>query len=143
MKYSAKPVIVDAHIIVEVGPVLRNGSMHCALQNGELEVATKEMISRFIPSEGDYWVIQADGYVYLNPKDVFLRKYSPCPPERPAMPTFLRPTCRGSYVFNSACGNCERCTWERSLQPTYYEPTFAPGSNSAPHPSEPPQEKPK
>ena len=25
--------------------------------------------------QGDYWVIQPDSYVYLNPKDVFERKY--------------------------------------------------------------------
>lgn len=37
------------------------------------------MISRFIPQAADYWVIQEDGYVYLNPKDVFERKYSKLP----------------------------------------------------------------
>lgn len=75
MKYQAKPVLVDAHIIVGVGPILSNGSMHCAIQNGDNVIATKEMISRFIPQAGDYWVIQADGYTYVNPKDVFERKY--------------------------------------------------------------------
>jgi len=35
------------------------------------------MIARFEPQLGDYWVIQEDGYVYLNPKEVFERKYSP------------------------------------------------------------------
>lgn len=29
------------------------------------------------------------------------------------LPKFSRATCRGSYVFGSACGNCERCAWER------------------------------
>ncbi len=77
MKYEAKPVIVDAYIIVGVGCIQRDGSLHCALQNGENAVATKEMISRFIPDAGDYWVVQADGYAYLNPKDVFERKYQP------------------------------------------------------------------
>ncbi len=79
MKYQANPVIVDAYIIISVGAILPNGSMHCALQNGENAVATEAMISRFIPQEGDYWVIQEDGYVYLNPKDVFERKYRPIP----------------------------------------------------------------
>ena len=23
-------------------------------------------------------------------------------------------TCRGSYTFGTACGHCERCTWERN-----------------------------
>lgn len=76
MKYTAKPVAVDAHIILSVGKVLPDGSMHCATQDGESRVATKEMVSRFIPDVGDYWVIQSDGYEYLNPKDVFERKYS-------------------------------------------------------------------
>ena len=77
MKYQANPVIVNAHIIVGVGSILPDGGMRCALQNGSNVKATKEMISRFIPSEGDYWVTQSDGYEYVNPKDVFERKYSP------------------------------------------------------------------
>lgn len=76
MKYTANPVEVDAHIILSVGPILADGSMHLALQNGENVTADKGMISRLIPQSGDYWVIQSDGYVYLNPKDVFERKYS-------------------------------------------------------------------
>ena len=76
MKYQANPVVVDAEIIVSVGPILPNGSMHVATSDGENRVAPKEMISRFIPGEGDYWVRQEDGYEYLNPKDVFERKYS-------------------------------------------------------------------
>jgi hypothetical protein len=77
MKYQANPVIVDAHIIIRVGPVTPQGGMPCILQNGEEILATKEMISRFIPGAGDYHVTQEDGYAYLNPKDVFERKYSP------------------------------------------------------------------
>lgn len=77
MKYIANPVIVDAHIIIGVSAILPNGGMHLALQNGSQFDATKDMISRFIPGSGDYVVIQSDGYVYLNPKDVFERKYSP------------------------------------------------------------------
>lgn len=29
------------------------------------------------------------------------------------MPRFLRATCRGCFALGTACGNCERCTWER------------------------------
>jgi hypothetical protein len=49
--------------------------MQCALQSGEDVRADKGMISRLIPQEGDYWVVQEDGYTYLNPKSVFERKY--------------------------------------------------------------------
>lgn len=33
------------------------------------------MLSRYTPVEGDYLVVQEDGYVYINPKAVFERKY--------------------------------------------------------------------
>lgn len=33
------------------------------------------MLARYRPVDGDYLVRQEDGYVYLNPKDVFERKY--------------------------------------------------------------------
>ena len=77
MKYIANPVEVDAFIILSVGPVLPDGSMHCATQDGQNRVADKGKISRYIPTDGDYWVIQSDGYEYVNPKEVFERKYSP------------------------------------------------------------------
>lgn len=32
-----------------------------------------------------------------------------------APPAYEKPTCRGSYALNSACGRCERCAYERSL----------------------------
>lgn len=77
MKYQANPVIVDAQIIISVGAILPDGSMDIALQNGTTVKAEKGMISRYIPQEGDYWITQSDGYIYLNPKEVFERKYSP------------------------------------------------------------------
>jgi hypothetical protein len=38
---------------------------------------TPAMISRHFPRVGDYYVIQADDYRYINPVDVFERKYRP------------------------------------------------------------------
>lgn len=86
MKYIAKPVEVEAHRIVGViempqpGNTDQTPSFALELENGDQVIATPEMTSRMTPSEGDYWVIQEDGYIYLNPKEVFERKYSPLDP---------------------------------------------------------------
>ncbi len=90
MKYQANPVHVTAHKIVSVGPeVMENLGVgaftlpvmrrHLALENGENTHATAEMLARMTPEPGDYYVIQEDGYTYLNPRAVFERKYSPIP----------------------------------------------------------------
>lgn len=92
MRYQANPVVVEAHRIVSVGPITTTevfhaggetpayteaaGSRHLALENGWNVTASPEMLARMTPEVGDYWVIQEDGYVYLNPATVFLRKYS-------------------------------------------------------------------
>lgn len=31
-------------------------------------------------------------------------------------PKFTKATCRGSYVFGTACGKCERCEYEREYK---------------------------
>jgi hypothetical protein len=72
MKYVANPVEVDAFKIVGV---IDAGCYE--LENGEEFRTTAEMMSRISPNVGDYKVIQSDGYIYLNPKDVFERKYRP------------------------------------------------------------------
>lgn len=77
MKYIPNPVEVDAEEIVSVGPVLDDGSMHLALRNGTNCTVDAGMLARFTPAAGDFVVTQADGYVYINPRDVFLRKYHP------------------------------------------------------------------
>lgn len=81
MQYRANPVIVDAFKIVDVGAFRHpeNGSLPLALDNGENVIADVSMLSRYDPKPDDYWVIQKDGYIYLNPKDVFECKYSPVP----------------------------------------------------------------
>lgn len=79
MKYQAKPVIVDAFKIVDASEMDKDGNVHLALENGDNVVADGGMTARYRPKPDDYWVRQEDGYVYLNPKDVFERKYTPMP----------------------------------------------------------------
>jgi hypothetical protein len=77
MKYQANPVIVDAYEITEVSEPNNKGSRLLRCQDYDIFEATAEMMSRMTPVVGDFWVVQSDGYVYLNPRDVFLRKYAP------------------------------------------------------------------
>ena len=76
MKYVANPIEVDAFRITHVleegldGVVLR-------LEDGRQVTADSDMTARMTPVPGDYWVVQSDGYSYLNPKEVFERKYRP------------------------------------------------------------------
>ena len=78
MKYIANPVEVDAYVILQTKYYPeQNPNFELFLENGEIVQTTPEMCSRMVPKPGDYWVIQSDGYVYLNPKEVFERKYRP------------------------------------------------------------------
>ena len=77
MRYQANPVIVEAFKIVSVDPATGNGNVNCMTEDGQVRKADPPMLSRYNPMVGDYWVVQYDGYEYLNPKAVFERKYSP------------------------------------------------------------------
>ena len=76
MKFIANPVEVEAYLILEVGPALTRGR-RLVLSTGEIVQADAGMLARYIPKPGDYWVKQSDGYRYVNPKEVFERKYRP------------------------------------------------------------------
>lgn len=77
MKYVARPVEVVAFRIVSVGPPNETSSRSVATDDGMNRTADAGMLARYIPVPGDYWVIQEDGYEYLNPREVFERKYEP------------------------------------------------------------------
>ena len=87
MKYRAKPVIVDAFKILAIegaeGVPGKSPRYKLIIGDGMTEehvVADSGMTARMTPAVGDYWVIQSDGYIYINPKEVFERKYSPFTP---------------------------------------------------------------
>ncbi|QMV33037.1 hypothetical protein 3Fb_00034 [Ralstonia phage Eline] len=69
--YIANPVRVMAARIVEVDGAL------LTMEGGGMFRADAGMTARYTPVPGDYLVTQEDGYVYVNPKDVFERKYRP------------------------------------------------------------------
>src|SRR5688500_10741482 len=48
---------------------------------------------------------------------------------RPPFETFKYPTCRGSYALGSACGHCEKCTWERHEKYHRFDEEPPPRSN--------------
>jgi hypothetical protein len=75
MEYVANPVRVEAFVITSVGFVDKSGGIEISLEDGRKEFCDRGMIARYSPVEGDYLVIQEDGYKYLNPKEVFERKY--------------------------------------------------------------------
>jgi hypothetical protein len=73
MRYIANPVSVHAQRIEDVenlGVVVQ-----LQLENGTKYHANSGMTARYMPVPGDYLVTQDDGYQYLNPKEVFERKY--------------------------------------------------------------------
>lgn len=77
MKYIALPVEVDAFVIQDV--MNATGTVEALLEDGRVVPLDRGMLARFNPIAGDYYVVQSDGYVYVNPRDVFERKYAPAP----------------------------------------------------------------
>lgn len=79
MKYIANPVEVEAFRIEAVAQPTPLGHRSLLLDNESTVICTREMAARYIPVPGDYWVVQQDGYEYVNPAAVFERKYSRVP----------------------------------------------------------------
>lgn len=83
MRYIANPVEVEAQVIKTVRGMKGSeaGGEHSdyilLLEDGTEFRPDYGMTARMIPRPGDYVVAQTDGYTYLNPKDVFEKKYSP------------------------------------------------------------------
>lgn len=77
MKFTAKPVTVDAWTIIQSSAADGVGqNIAVTLENGVIKQITPAMYARYIPQAGDYLVVQEDGYEYVNPKAVFERKYA-------------------------------------------------------------------
>jgi hypothetical protein len=92
MKYIANPVVVDAFQIIGLDDCvgMRETPVDVLLEDGRTVEADPEMLARMTPQIGDYWVVQSDGYTYLNPKEVFERKYSPLHIDKPTPEDFRK-----------------------------------------------------
>lgn len=77
MDYIANPVRVTALQIVNVESYSFSDDARLHLEDGTAHVANAGMTARYKPVPGDYLVTQEDGYVYINPREVFERKYHP------------------------------------------------------------------
>lgn len=85
--HIANPVRVVATRILEVTDVTdrtpgygqTSPDLMLRLEDGRNYKADINMTCRHVPEVGDYLVRQEDGYEYLNPKDVFERKYRALP----------------------------------------------------------------
>jgi hypothetical protein len=82
----ANPVEVDFYRIAKVEGA-EAGECVLTLEDGREYRPEVSMLARMTPQPGDYLVVQGDGYHYLNPKDVFERKYTPItqPPASPLL----------------------------------------------------------
>lgn len=81
MRYVANPIETDAWVIEKIyeGRIPNpKDAMAVHLKDrpsGPIVGLTHAMISRYTPVVGDYYIVQEDGYAYINPKDVFEYKY--------------------------------------------------------------------
>lgn len=78
--HVANPVRVIAHQIVDIevlqSELVKAVDVRVTLDNGTKTNISAEMRARYEPVIGDYLVEQEDGYLYVNPREVFERKYN-------------------------------------------------------------------
>src|SRR5690349_10833968 len=74
-KYIANPVVVDAWVITRVGEKDSYHGRRLQFLGREPFYAHAAMLARIKVQPGDYLVKTEDGYLYLNPGDVFEKKY--------------------------------------------------------------------
>lgn len=75
LTHIANPVRVNAATILDGTYNSETGDTVLRLSDGRNYTAPANMTARYAPAPGDYLVTQEDGYEYINPKDVFERKY--------------------------------------------------------------------
>ena len=82
-RYTTNPIEIDANQIIGIEPLEHRGILDVGanfgllliLENGTEFPAGREMISRHVPSAGDFLVTAPDGFVSIVPKEVFAQRY--------------------------------------------------------------------
>ena len=82
-RYTTNPIEIDANQIIGIEPLEHRGVLDVGanfgllllLDNGTEFPAGREMISRHVPSAGDFLVTAPDGFVSIVPKEVFAQRY--------------------------------------------------------------------
>ena len=76
--FIANPVrVTAARIIAVLPPTDERTRTDLTLEDGTVFEADEGMTARYMPVPGDFIVVQEDGYTYVNPREVFERKYAP------------------------------------------------------------------
>lgn len=73
--HVANPVHVRAVQLVDFQKNDTTKNLYAFDAEGGRYTLTGEMLARYLPVPGDYLVTQDDGYQYINPREVFERKY--------------------------------------------------------------------
>lgn len=76
MKYTAKPVTVEAKEIKDIADISHPGEPYVFVLSDDTTVEAKpEQCGAHTPTPGDFWIMRADGDCYLCPAHVFAEKY--------------------------------------------------------------------
>jgi len=87
MKFTTKPIEIEAFPIIAVGPDAGgDGKSHAIDLGTEPEPqriwVDPAQFGMHVPQVGDYWIMGDNGDHYLCPKDVFEMKYAPSDPSK-------------------------------------------------------------
>jgi len=110
--HIANPVAVTARSILGVQSITEGAML--ALDDTTNYFASHAMLSRYTPVAGDYLVTQDDGYQYVNPKEVFERKYASidCPDPVNPPPASDTPMCfSGALLHLKGGAKIARAGW--------------------------------
>lgn len=85
MKFTSKPVEVDANQISGIGAIEADGSQTLQIvidnkdENGDTQFAevfaNASLVANHKPTIGDFWIVQPDGEIYILSKSHFFERF--------------------------------------------------------------------